>query len=264
MLKANYHTHTWRCHHAGDYPDIEYVEAAVSNGMEILGFSDHAPWPYRNGFVDKYRMIMSQLPDYISSIRALSESFSGKIKIYCGLECEYFTEYMDHLKVLHDRVDYLILAYHYLGSNENMEYFFLGDAETSEQFDEYADGICKAMESGLFTYVAHPDLILNRYPEFDSHAEKISRQICQAAHSLNLPLEFNLYGHYKKDRYNAPGLGYPCFDFWKIAAETGCRAIIGCDAHMPSLLTNNAYHEFAKQTLSEAGIPVLETIPGLD
>ncbi len=264
MLKANYHTHTWRCHHAGNDPDLAYVSAAVENGIQVLGFSDHIPWPYRSGYRDKRsRMDLSQLPDYVGSVRSLSESFRDRIRIYCGMECEYFTEYMDHLKRIHDQMDYLILGYHYLGSNENREYFFLGEAKTSEQFDRYADGICSAMGSGLFTYAAHPDLILNKYPEFDDKAEKLSRQICSAAHALNIPLEYNLYGLYKKKRAPFPGLGYPCFDFWKIAAESGCSAIIGCDAHMPSLLGDAELQEYAVQQLQEAGIPVLETLPGL-
>ena len=41
---ANYHTHTWRCHHA-DGTEREYVENAIAAGIKILGFSDHTYVP---------------------------------------------------------------------------------------------------------------------------------------------------------------------------------------------------------------------------
>ena len=37
---ANYHTHTFRCHHALG-TDEDYVTSAIANGIQILGFSDH-------------------------------------------------------------------------------------------------------------------------------------------------------------------------------------------------------------------------------
>ena len=36
---ANYHTHTYRCHHA-DGTEREYVERAIENGLKIFGFSE--------------------------------------------------------------------------------------------------------------------------------------------------------------------------------------------------------------------------------
>ena len=45
-LKCNYHTHTTRCKHAfGE--DEAFVQAAITAGFDVLGFADHAPWPYR-------------------------------------------------------------------------------------------------------------------------------------------------------------------------------------------------------------------------
>ena len=39
----NYHTHTYRCGHASDSSDQEYVDAARNAGISTLGFSDHIP-----------------------------------------------------------------------------------------------------------------------------------------------------------------------------------------------------------------------------
>ena len=43
MQNFNYHSHTKRCEHAiGE--DEEYVKAAIANGFQVMGFSDHAPY----------------------------------------------------------------------------------------------------------------------------------------------------------------------------------------------------------------------------
>jgi histidinol-phosphatase (PHP family) len=44
-MKINYHTHTTRCHHAAG-TEREYVEAAIANGIKVLGFADHTPYPF--------------------------------------------------------------------------------------------------------------------------------------------------------------------------------------------------------------------------
>lgn len=43
ILLANFHTHTFRCHHAVGQ-DREYVEKAIEQGIKTLGFSDHSPY----------------------------------------------------------------------------------------------------------------------------------------------------------------------------------------------------------------------------
>ena len=48
-MKANYHTHTARCGHATG-TDEDYVLAAIEQGFDELGFSDHVPWPYQDGY----------------------------------------------------------------------------------------------------------------------------------------------------------------------------------------------------------------------
>ena len=54
MRKTNYHTHTKRCMHACG-KDEEYVLAAIANGYEELGFSDHTPWKYDTDYVAHMR-----------------------------------------------------------------------------------------------------------------------------------------------------------------------------------------------------------------
>ena len=65
--KCNFHSHTVRCQHAvGE--EREYVEEAIKEGFEVIGFSDHSPYLFKNGYVSRIRMTMSQLEDYVKTI----------------------------------------------------------------------------------------------------------------------------------------------------------------------------------------------------
>ena len=88
FLKANYHAHTWRCQHAYD-TEREYIEAAISMGIEIFGFSDHVPCPYQDGYVSNIRMTMKQAPEYVETIRRLEAEYRDQIKIYAGLPVRF-------------------------------------------------------------------------------------------------------------------------------------------------------------------------------
>ena len=59
MRQTNFHTHTSRCHHAyGE--DEEMVRAAIQNGFEVLGISDHTCWKYDYDFVAHMRMKLDE------------------------------------------------------------------------------------------------------------------------------------------------------------------------------------------------------------
>ncbi len=95
-MLANYHTHTVRCKHAVG-TEREYIEAAIANGFKVLGFSDHVPQPYKNGFVSGIRMDMSEIPDYIGTLTKLREEYKDRIKIYIGFEVDGYKGYFESL-----------------------------------------------------------------------------------------------------------------------------------------------------------------------
>ena len=91
-LKANYHTHTVYCKHAWGTMR-EYIEAAIENGIQILGFSDHVPFPEDGEYVSDIRMSMEEAASYVEDIRALQDEYKDRIKIYIGFEAEYVKDY---------------------------------------------------------------------------------------------------------------------------------------------------------------------------
>ena len=130
----------------------------------------------------------------------------------------------------------------------------------AEYFPAY---LVEALETGLYRYLAHPDLFLNRVTAFDADAEKACRDICAAAARLDIPLEYNMAGLTLQDRPDG-SLGYTRDEFWRIAAEYPVKAIVGCDAHAPSELDVVPAIEEKKAFLHSLGIPVLDTLPGLE
>ena len=259
---VNYHSHTPRCMHAVGAEE-EYVLQAIASGMDELGFADHSPWPYKSDFVADMRMHISELEDYLATVRALQEMYAGRILIRCGLECEAFPEFYPWLRELlgSGRVDYLLLGNHYDTSDEQNNGPYFGRCSTPERAIRYMETTIAGMESGLFLYLAHPDLFLHRYSEFDETAEKICRELCAAAKRLDMPVEYNLLGMKRQAESRRRGyVGYTSDEFWRIAAETGNRAIIGVDAHDPEALDCAALYESARAKLEAMGIMVVDEL----
>lgn len=157
----NLHTHTYRCHHASG-KDEEYVIKAIENGYSTIGFSDHAPYLFPNGYVSSFRMLPNEAEGYAKSINSLKEKYKGKIDIKLGFELEYypalFEKEIEFLKTFN--YDYLILGQHYV-DNEYEDYAIYSDSPTKSPavLDKYISQVILGAKSGYYTYVAHPDLI---------------------------------------------------------------------------------------------------------
>lgn len=261
MKRTNYHTHTIRCMHA-ENTDEAYVQAAIQAGYHAFGFADHSPWPYHGGFVSHIRMTVDQLDEYLASIDALKKKYEGQIQLYAGLECEYFPDYFDWLKqVLREKpIDYVILGNHSDLSDDVGMYF--GEASTPEHIRLYTKRTVAGMKTGLFSYLAHPDVVMRGYRQFDAACEEMAYTLCQTAKELDMPLEYNLMGNEYKRRTDLPwkGIGYPDDHFWRIAAELGCTAIIGLDSHRASHVLETQEYDEAARHLAALDLRRTETI----
>lgn len=260
-MRTNYHTHTTRCMHAKG-SDESYVLSAIKSGYSELGFADHSPWKYSTRYVSDIRMSIKELPGYIRSVRFLQEKYNGLISIKLGLECEYFDEYIPWLKetIEKEQLDYIIFGNHFYKTDERYAYFG-SDTRTRDMLKLYEESSLNGMESGLYAYFAHPDLFIRSYPVFDEYCEEISRSICCKAKELDILLEYNLSGFLICK--NRPLTGYPHPRFWEIAAEEGCRAIIGVDAHSNLQLENTSVYDEAVNYLNSLSIGIVRSIPFL-
>jgi histidinol-phosphatase (PHP family) len=101
-----------------------------------------------------------ELAGYCSVVRDLQDRYSDKIRIHMGLEVEYYPALFSQLiPVLQDQgIEYLLLGQHFIGNEQNQPY---SGAPTVEEavLRQYCAQSMDAMQTGLFTYFAHPDLI---------------------------------------------------------------------------------------------------------
>ena len=253
----NYHTHTCRCGHAAG-SDREYVEKAVSEGFSVFGFSDHSPWPYED-FRSRIRMDVSELDGYIGSLSGLKREFSDSLELKIGLECEYFPEYIPWLRdiIAEKDLDYVILGNHFILDERTGIY--AGSITSAKDMYDYLDASIKALETGIYTYFAHPDLVFTSVDRFDAACRDVSMRICEAAKALGVPLEYNLLGIRKRSAGMFHGLGYPCQSFWEIAKEEGTDVIVGLDAHDPDQI-EMAFLQEEIGRLKAEGFHVVESL----
>ncbi len=228
----NLHTHTYRCKHAvGDVPD--YLTCAEAAGITTLGFSDHTPYP--DGRWKDLRMDYSELDDYA---RVLSEAsqLSRGITVLKGLECEWIPELASYYEneLLGSRgFQYLIGAEHWFPYDGTWR--SLTEIKTPAHLQAYTDNLIRAMESGLFSFIAHPDMFSIGYTEWDENTASCVRDICAASIATGIPLEINAYGLRKPKISTAAGLRYqyPWKEFWSCAAGYGVEVVCNSDAHKP-------------------------------
>ncbi len=251
-LKTNYHTHTVLCKHAkGEIKD--YIDMAISCGYNELGFSEHAPLPiylfneydskrlyaYENMTMDIFKN------EYLDKLKEYKKNTSINIKI--GLESEYLIGEDLFYKNLREQVEYMILGVH----------FFLYKGKFIDTYSEinketmyaYADTIKKALETGLFDYLAHPDLFLYNDIVFDSDARIVSEMIIDACIKNDVIIEINCNGKNK----------YPRREFYELLKNKNAKVIIGVDCHDPKMLVGS-HIEKSINLMKDLNIEVLDKL----
>lgn len=250
-MKVNYHTHTARCRHASG-TEREYIEKAIAAGIETLGFADHVPYPFPDGYQSGMRMSMSELEEYVRCLSVLREEYKKDIRILIGFESEYYPELFGELTRRLDQVgyDYLIMGQHHL-KDERLKRYCGRPTEKEEDLAEYVREVIEGLETGRFLYLAHPDLL-----HFTGNAEvyhKHMEKLCRRVKELNIPLEINLLGLWE-------GRNYPSGKFFQIAAKTGNQVILGLDAHKPEAFEQAALIEAGYRFAKNLGLEVVDKL----
>ena len=65
----NFHTHTFRCGHASWENEEEYINKYIENGFNIVGFSDHMPFPIEEFPQENVRMYIKNVDEYIIKLK---------------------------------------------------------------------------------------------------------------------------------------------------------------------------------------------------
>lgn len=246
---ANLHTHTPRCRHAIG-TETEYAEAALQAGLQTLGFSDHTPYSFPGDYYSHMRMYPDELEDYTNAVRCLQKQYAGRLEIPLGLEVEYYPTFFPELKLrLQDTgIEYLLLGQHWNGDEIGQEYNGR-PSDSKEKLTQYCDQVIEAMQTGLFTYIAHPDLL--HFTGDPAFYREQARRLCREAKSCNIPIEINLLGLNE-------GRHYPNPLFWEIAGAEGCPTVLGSDAHMPEHVVHPEPEKKALEIIKLYGLELIQ------
>lgn len=191
----------------------EVLEYYKKNGITSIGFAPNMPQPDLILPDEDHKMLNSEVEDYISSINKMKNA-NPDMTILSGFEAEFDPMRESFLGEMREKVDYMILGQLFVprglmnvtGTN-NPNYPI-----------EYANMVSKAIDSGIFDIVSHPDIFMQfkdtmntdeNKKLFDENSVIASQIICEKAKDMGLPIELNLKDFEENKDYS----------FWKIAQE---------------------------------------------
>lgn len=226
----DYHLHTPLCGHAVGQPR-EYVMKAIERGLIEVGFSDHNPTAF---YFDDWRMRLDQLDEYLELIEETRAEFPH-FPIRLGLECDFLLGHEEHIRYLTTLApwDYLIGAVHYISKDWDIDNPAKLDrwqeSDVEEVWTEYFSLYTKMACSGLFDFLAHPDLVkkFNHKPYQDLSSFYKEALTAMADHKL--AFEINTAGLRKPVKEI-----YPEKRFIEMAFKKRIPILISSDAHSPS------------------------------
>ena len=221
--RVDLHNHTTRCNHAEGTVD-EYIQKAIELGIDIYGFSEHAPMD----FDEKYRLPFCDMEAYTRDILDAKEKYKNDIKILLGYEVDWLPGHMEE-RILGDDVDYLIGSVHFIDkwSFDNPE--FIGgwkDKDVDEIWKAYFEATEAMAKSGKFDIVGHLDLIkvFKFMPKQDTRL--LAKKALKAIKKSNMVLELNAAGLRKPI-----GEIYPSKPLLEAAYEMEIPITFSSDAH---------------------------------
>jgi len=190
-MRIDLHNHTTRCNHAEGTVD-EYIQKAIELGIDIYGFSEHAPMD----FDPHYRLDFKDMDAYVSDVLQAKEKYKNEINILLGYEVDWLPGHMDE-RVLKAEVDYLIGSVHFIDkwSFDNPE--FIGgwkNKDIDEIWQAYFEATEAMAKSGKFDIVGHLDLIkvFKYMPSTDTRI--LAGNALKAIKKSNMVLEINAAG----------------------------------------------------------------------
>lgn len=171
MTWINQHTHCHFCDGKGA-PNA-YVEEAVRQGMLSVGFTCHAPVPWKTDWTMK----PERLDEYCQTIRDLDVRSGKALDVFLGLEIDYIPDHDGPETPWGRELDYRIGSIHYAGPSlkESGEPWCIDDSE-----EEYLTGLKeiyggKARPAVEAYYLRIREMIEKHQPEIIGHLDVIKK-----------------------------------------------------------------------------------------
>lgn len=233
IYKQNLHTHTTYCDGA-DTPEEMIIEA-INKGFDSIGFSGHSYMYY----APEHSMSVEGTEQYKSEIFRLKEKYNGKIKVFCGLEFDMYSE------IDLSGYEYLIGAVHYLKCENNIVGIDRSQDVVADVIDKYFAGngleyakayyrtLAQLPDYGKFDIIGHFDLITKHSDNimfFDESSKEYKNAAIEAAEALSgkIPyFEVNTGAIARGYRRSA----YPSMFLLKELKRLGFGVMISSDCH---------------------------------
>lgn len=237
-MRIDIHNHTTLCNHAQGSTE-SFVQKAIELGIDVYGFSDHAPC--KNGFDPRYRMDISQKELYENDVKYLQEKYKDDIKILLGYEVDFLKGDFILEEVLNADVDYLIGSIHFIPETDskyslfNHNFWGFDNPEFIDQYEskdidkiyeEYFEAVKLMAQSGHFDIVGHFDLIkvFGFLPKKDIRC--FVEDALKAIKKSDMVLEINPAGLRKPVKEQ-----YPSRTILEMAYDLDIPITFGSDAH---------------------------------
>jgi histidinol-phosphatase (PHP family) len=228
---ADYHLHTPLCQHATGWP-VDFARRAVELGIGEIGFADHNPMPEP---FDDWRMNLEDLPRYFDAVDEARAQFPQLI-IRLGLECDYIAGRETWIEKLATMApwDFLIGSVHYLPEGwevDQPKYVGRHVGAAEQIWTSYWKEYEQCIRSGLFDFVAHPDLPKKFGHRPAGDLRRFYEPSIAALSDTHVPFEINTAGLRKECQEL-----YPAREFLELAREADVALLINSDAHDPAEL----------------------------
>jgi len=232
MQKIIYHIHDECCRHSSNTL-AQTVAYALKHGYKELYFTEHnyvtVKCPYQ-----ARRATYDEMFDYKHRIDLVNRKYKGRLHCYFGYEVEFNKQNRWYLeKMARDSMaEFLIFGNHFYGDMFKMKSplpLTKNFSTSVEKLKEFEVNQVAAMKSGLFSWIAHPEIFLYSYRKWDKHSIRLCKLIIQLAQEYKLPLAFNV--NFKAPFESKDPWQYPVKQFWQLVAKTNIPVIIEADSH---------------------------------
>ncbi|MDG5800922.1 histidinol-phosphatase [Marinilabiliaceae bacterium ANBcel2] len=169
MSWSSYHSHCYYCDGKGS--PSQYIKEAIDKGVKVLGFSSHAPVPFKTDWT----MPVEKLPEYLQRIDELKLKHYGDLLILKSLEVDYIPGVtgVNHPLIKNSKLDYTIGSVHYVDKFKNGDHWSIDDS-----FDDFLKGVTYIFDGNVKRAVERyfelqQEMLNNQPPDILGHMDKI-------------------------------------------------------------------------------------------
>ncbi len=263
MALPSYHVHTTFCD--GKNTAEEMVLAAIKAGMTEIGFSAHSRMPYHTDWC----MTEAGEREYFETVTALKEKYKDKIRIYLGIEQDYYSVPVSY------PYDYIIGSVHSLKTPEGSIDVDLDEGEVRRNVEKYYNSdpylyvenyfatVAKVYEVTGCDVIGHFDLVtkfIEKDPLFSTgHPRYVAARDKALTALLSTPAVFEINtGAVSRGYRSEP---YPEMSVIEKIAEIGKPFVINSDSHSANSI--NFMVEDIAIVLDDKKIPYITTMSEL-